>query len=119
MTEAPSMLVPTIFPLSIPITCRCVSSTTVIFRAHHITLPHWSCRPALPVTSPCPACSVTLPYLSHRPAGCHVALPCLSRRPAGHRDALPCPHAALLAAAPPCPALPALSRPAARCPAAS
>ncbi|CAI7830880.1 unnamed protein product [Closterium sp. NIES-54] len=33
-----------------------------------------------------------------------VALPCLSRRPAGRRIALPCPRAAVLAAAPPCPA---------------
>ncbi|CAI7813123.1 unnamed protein product [Closterium sp. NIES-53] len=48
--------------------------------------------------------------MSHRPAGRRVALlaiasPCpLSRLPAGRRLALPCPRAALLAAAPPCPA---------------
>ncbi|CAI7870010.1 unnamed protein product [Closterium sp. NIES-53] len=68
-----------------------------------VASPCWlSRRPALPVASPC--------WLSCRPAGCRVALPCQSRHPAGHRVTLLavalryCPCAALLAAAPPCPA---------------
>ncbi|CAI7883251.1 unnamed protein product [Closterium sp. NIES-54] len=58
-----------------------------------------------PTTWRCPACRVALPCLSRRPA-LPVASPCcLSRRPAAAcRVALPCPRAALLAAAPPCPA---------------
>ncbi|CAI7928145.1 unnamed protein product, partial [Closterium sp. NIES-54] len=68
-----------------------------------IRIPPHSAAPL--VVSPCPACHITLPCLSRRPA-LLVALPCwVSRRlAAACRVALPCPHVALLAAGPPCPA---------------